>query len=502
MNNQTIFITGLICIVIFLILGVSTMGMYKGNDGILVFKPSDENTETVWWNATELDSEPYTAPFFLVYKLKDLGESVIGLATADFNHDGRLDIVTNWWAEHGEENPGRISVFYGVDDSSFKIETVNTHTYNIKDLDAADFDGDGDIDILYSMVLDGFNNEYSMKILWNDHGEFISSDEVAHFSRNDGYWINPHLTTADFDMDGDVDLIVGANCGKVKLFKNDGMGNFSDEGVIFDYGDNSWGLDTADFNDDGYPDFIVCARTESGEYPFNDSGHIYLKLNDRTDSCFNSSSPGILISSIPLSLDDTAFGRLNFGSVAVLDYNADGLLDVVYGGDYKIFLFIQQNNGVFLPFYILGLRDREFTWSDHLAEGGFAVDDFNDDGLDDVVVGGTGGTVRLLINNQTFVNIVKPVDRWGYFFGENKYHMKYPGMKLVIGGIDVIAHGLEPLNRVDFYLNGKIIHSDNSEPFIWNWTKNGFGKCIVIAEAYDADGQFAGKDTMIVWKIL
>ena len=32
--------------------------------------------------------------------------------------------------------------------------------------------------------------------------------------------------------------------------------------------------------------------------------------------------------------------------------------------------------------------------------------------------------------------------------------------------------------------------------------KSSFGKCIVIAEAYDANGQFAGKDNMIVWKFL
>jgi len=190
--------------------------------------------------------------------------------------------------------------------------------------------------------------------------------------------------------------------------------------VIFDYGRVSWGLDTADYNNDGYTDFIVCAQTDPDEYPFGDSGHIYLKLNDQSDSCFNSTSPGIRISSLPLSLDDTAWGAYVFGSVAVLDYNNDELLDVIYGGDYKIFLFIQQENGSFLPFYAFALRDREFTWSSYVAQGGFTIADFNDDGCDDVIVGGTDGTVRLLINNQTFVKIIKPVDRWRYIFGEPK----------------------------------------------------------------------------------
>ena len=119
-----------------------------------------------------------------------------------------------------------------------------------------------------------------------------------------------------------------------------------------------------------------------------------------------------------------------------------------------------------------------------------------------IVVGGVQGVIRLLINNQTLVNIVKPEDRLLYFFGNDDYSLKFPGRKVIVGDIEVVASGLEPLSRVDFYLNDKLIHSDSSEPFTWNWTKFSFGKCIVIAEAYDANGQFAGKDTMIVWKFL
>ena len=456
--------------------------------------------ETVWWNTTEINTEPYTAPFFEVYKLKHLGQCAYGLDVADFNNDEYLDIVVNWMTVPWDNLAG-ISIFYGNNNHSFRINDIKLFELPTEDLEVDDFDNDGDMDIMYSMVLDEYNNEYSMHILWNEYGEFRAGEEIAHFNRSAGYWINPHLATADFDNDGDVDFIVGANCGKVKLFKNDGTGNFSDEGVIFDYGDVSWGLDTGDFNNDGYPDFIVSARTNSDEYPFNDAGHIYLKLNDQSGSCFNNETPGTLIASLPFPFDYTIGGQRS-GSVAVLDYNNDDLLDVVYGGDYKIFLLIQQQDGSFDPFYAVGLRDREFTWSDYLKEGGFTIGDFNYDGLDDVVVGGVQGNVRLLINNQTFVNIVKPEDRLLYFFGNDDYSLRFPGMKVIVGDIEVVALGLESLSRVDFYLNDKLIHSDSSEPFTWNWTKVSFGKYTVIAEAYDANEQFAGKDTMIVWKFL
>jgi hypothetical protein len=77
-----------------------------------------------------------------------------------------------------------------------------------------------------------------------------------------------------------------------------------------------------------------------------------------------------------------------------------------------IFLLIQQVDGDFLPFNSVYLRGRELNWSDRLRAGGFTVGDFNYDGFDDVVVGGVQGTVRLFINNHTFFQIVKPVDRF------------------------------------------------------------------------------------------
>ena len=454
-----------------------------------------DKPEIVWWNSTEFSTDPYTAPFFEIYRLKDFGQCTYGLATADFNDDGYLDFAVGWTTS--PNNHTGISIFYRNNDRSFRVENIRIYKYEIEDLDTADFNNDGNIDIMCTR--EEGNDECVVNILWNDNGSFGRETQVAKFNRHVGYWDNVHVATADFDLDGDVDFIAGANCGKVKLFKNDGSGNFSSDGYIFDYGYVSWGLDTGDFNHDGYPDFVVCADT-GDDYNFTDAGHIYLKLNDKTSDCFNHSS-GILVSSLPLPMDYT-IGAMSFGTVAVLDYNDDGLLDIIYGGDWKIFLFMQQENSSFRPFYACGLRDREFTWIDYLAEGGFTVGDFNYDGLDDVVVGGVNGVVRLFINNYTLVTIVKPEDRVLYFFGNDAHGFRFPGMKVVVGDIDVIALGLEPLSRVDFYLDDKLIHSDSSEPFTWNWTKFSFGKYTVIAEAYDANGQFAGKDTMIVWKFL
>jgi hypothetical protein len=475
----------------------SDIGTRRYSNYITFDTYSSKFDETVWWNTTELSTESYTAPFFEVYKLKYFGQSAFGLTSADFNNDGLLDFSVCWTTYPFEYSA--ISIFFNDNNRSFRIENIKQIKYDANDLDAADFDGDGAIDIMCARY-DG-EGIYSVNILWNQNNNFEQESHIVDFDEKVGYWSNVHTATADFDLDGDTDFIVGGNCGKVKLFKNDGNGNFIDDGIIFDYGDNSWGLDTGDFNNDGYPDFIVCARTNANEYPFNDSGHIYLKLNDKTSICFNGSTPGTLVASLPFSFDYT-IGAANFGSVVILDYNNDNLLDVLYGGDWKIFLLMQQVDGSFNPFYAVGLRDRELTWSDRLKAGGFTIGDFNYDGYDDVVVGGVKGTVRLLINNMTLVNIVKPEDRLLYFFGNADYSLKFPGRKVIVGGIEVIAKGLEPLNRVDFYLNNELVLSDDCEPFTWNWTKFGFGEYKVAAEAYDSTGEFAGRDTFLVWKFL
>jgi len=180
--------------------------------------------ETVWWNTTdpELNPEPYTAPFFEVYTLKNLGQGAYGLNVADFNQDQILDIAVGWWnIDDPQFYHGGISIFYGNSDNCFTIETIYIHEWDVSYLDVGDFNGDGFEDILFSQfeVIYGENGEETMDstyIIWNDEGTFERISHTYDFRKADD-WQNPHFALADFDVDGDVDFLVGANCGKVKL---------------------------------------------------------------------------------------------------------------------------------------------------------------------------------------------------------------------------------------------------------------------------------------------
>jgi len=315
------------------------------------------------------------------------------------------------------------------------------------------------------------------------------------------------MAVADFNQDGYDDFVLSTNCANLSLFLNRGDGTFSYEGTIYDYGIGGRGIATADFNHDGYPDLVVSAMND-GTMPVDAPGYIYIKLNNHSPECFDRKSPGILVATLPVEEQaNHTLGLIPTGTLEVLDYNNDGLLDVLLGEDNCIFMFIQRSNFTFEPFLVAQLQKRNLEWVDDLMDGGFAVADFDHDGWDDFVQGGSRGMVRLFINNRTFIRVTKPADWTAYIFGKEaegilNLLVRGPGDKLVIGPIDVVAKPLCNLSKVEFYVNDKLVYADTQPPFTWKWNKPGFGKYLLYVRAYDEKGEFAGRDNVVLWKIL
>ncbi len=338
---------------------------------------------------------------------------------------------------------------------------------------------------------------------WKNDGEnhFDSCRMIAWFGPGKPFdpenEINPRLTSADFDLDGDIDFLVGSSSGKVKFFKNDGTGNFTCNGVIYDYGYMSIDLDSADFNNDGYMDFIIVVPDKH-----NNTGYVYLKLNDGSSDCFNSSYPGEILADLPPHLDNSTIGATVLGSLVALDYNNNGSMDFIYAYDNILYLYVNRDE-VYDPFYVCRLPDGPEGYPDDLIFGGLAMADFNGDGLDDLVVGGTQGFVRLFINNFTLADIVRPKNAYWYLFDNEEFWIpRYYNCSIAIGEITVVARELEPLQRIEFYLDGKLIYTDWTSPYKWLWSKFSFGKHIVTAKAYDTDGNSVGQSKIWVWKFL
>ena len=448
--------------------------------------------------------------FFNVSTIIEYGQYTT-VTTADFNNDGLMDFAASW-ATSPLEKSG-ITIFYN-NGKDFTEEIVEIFPVGddprglnyIKSLDAADYDGDGDIDLMFT---------YDECIIYNDVWYYVNGTINLLRNREEGSfdspemiaWLGPgkpmdinnrinlQISSADFDGDGDIDFIVGGNSGEVILYLNNGDATFIGS-TIYDFGITSWGLANADFNNDGYLDFIV-----SAENPIDHKGYIYLKINDHSSSCFahdkgeiiGDTSPSVLPSVIGL------YGRTC--SLAAVDYNKDGCMDFVSAIDMFAVLWMNKNNS-FQPFYIAEFPPSSEGYTEELSRDSLAVGDFNNDGLEDLVVGGIQGFVRVFINKLTLIDIVKPEDRFLYINGEKRISLGLPNKRIIIGNITVLGKELEPLKKVEFYLDGKLIETFDKPPYQWEWKSFSFGKHILTAVAYRMNGENGGRDKIVIWKFL
>jgi len=443
-----------------------------------------------------------TKPFFKRPKtIANTGIENWNIKVADINEDGLPDIVTTW--NGPPENPTigvrGISILINRGDETFSETVLNfTTDCNIGDVDVADFDGDGNLDIMFTY------NEYvwyygapvnvngTVNIMWNDGNcNFSKPEQVLWLGPGIPYspdnWINLDVGCGDFDKDGDVDFVVGGNCGWVSFYKNDGTGHFTLAKKIYDYGNYTWDFAVADFDNDGWLDFVVASENAT-----------YLKLNNHKDYCFDY-GPGIrILQHIPFGFE---IGPMGPAAIAPIDYNNDGKEDIILMCLHTIYLLMNYGNLSFVPIPV------SYAFDDVCLLGkGLETDDLNQDGWEDLLIGSGGGKIYLLSNNRTFILISCPIDKLVYLKGSIFFGLppKWWGKCIIIGNITFKAVPLEPLDRVEFYVNGKLVENDTEPPYEWTWNiRNFLPKWYTVdAVAYRQNGDYGGRYRLEVLKIL
>ncbi len=171
------------------------------------------------------------------------GDEIRGLAVADFDNDGDYDIfgIDENEGEHYFENGGSWSFTHTA------LSLAGNAGSYVSGMDAADFDDDGNMDVIAQMYGSGTYIYYG-----NGDDTFD-----APVQKDTDTWLSYGITAADFTGDGDVDYIKSTgSSGDYYLYTNDGSQNFSRGSMLFDTYDYG-GITNYDLDNDGDQDLII-----------------------------------------------------------------------------------------------------------------------------------------------------------------------------------------------------------------------------------------------------
>ena len=200
------------------------------------------------------------------------GGSISEILTADLNKDGHLDLIVV------DNTNGNAAIFLGKGDGTFQTPPTTLSQSSPNTAAVGDFNNDGNPDLL--LMGNGNANIY----LGNGNGTFNSPLTVTLTTLNapGDVWV----AAADFNLDGNLDFVVGAPSPRgqsflyqgVKLLLGNGDGTFqAPQEYLAGTGNNFIPTSVGDFNGDGAPDLAVLNLENSVTVLLNQT--LALKVN-------------------------------------------------------------------------------------------------------------------------------------------------------------------------------------------------------------------------------
>jgi len=344
----------------------------------------------------------------------------IGLAVADYDNDGNDDLyVTCVGPNHLFRNLGNgkfsdVTARAGVGDPGFSTSAA-----------WFDYDNDGNLDLFVANYvewsvetdqlcsLDGKNKSYctpqsykgQSSTLYRNKGNGTFTNVTQAAKLNDPSSKSLGVVMLDYNGDGWMDLFVANDTEPNKLYKNNGNGTFTDEGVAAGVAFSEsgtaragMGADAGDFDGSGRPGIAVGNFT-------NESMALY--RNDGT-GLFTDEAPNSGIGK--MSAQSLTF------AVFFFDYDLDGLLDVFAANGHVSddISVVQPNVKYAQPPHLFHNKGKKKFEEVTMKLGralqrsivgrGAAYGDFDNDGDLDLLITANNGPARLLRNDNANQN--------------------------------------------------------------------------------------------------